>query len=380
VVSARVNLLTKTEEFTNAVWTKFNAAATSTTAVTDPLGGTTASKLVPSAGLSNGQIYNGTPVTVVSGVSYTTVTYVRAAELGFAFVTNDTRGSRTQAGVCVNLTTGEKTNAGADGTYTVTSFGNGWWQVLITTAATTTAGYLEVYPLAAAGTNSSYTGNGTSGIYIWGADLRPTNQGVGLPAYQRVNTSTDYDSTGFPVYIKPNGSNQFMQTNSINFTATDKMTVWQGVRKLDSTTRIINELSVNFNSNTGSFFVVSGTETGPLGAVDCYASASRGSATASSNQAAQIASTSLNTAVLAITHDIAGALSTIRQNTVAGTNGTAAKGTGNFGNYAQYFYARAGTSLFFNGNDYGSIARGAASTAAQITSTETYINSKTKAY
>ena len=129
-LSARYNLLTKTEDFTNAVWSKYNAAATSTTAVNDPLGGATANKLVPSAGLSSGQVYNGTPVTVVSGVSYATVIYVKAAELGFAFVANDTRSSRTQAGVCVNLTTGEKTNAGADGTYTVTSVGNGWWQVL----------------------------------------------------------------------------------------------------------------------------------------------------------------------------------------------------------------------------------------------------------
>ena len=61
------------------------------------------------------------------------------------------------------------------------------------------------------------------------------------------------------------------------------------------------------------------------------------------------------------------------------TNG-ADQGTGNYGNYPTYFYMRAGTSLPFNGNDYGSIARGAASTAAQITDGETYINSKTKAY
>jgi hypothetical protein len=60
-------------------------------------------------------------------------------------------------------------------------------------------------------------------------------------------------------------------------------------------------------------------------------------------------------------------------------NGSSA-GTGNFGNYPAYFYMRGGTSLPFGGHDYGSIARGAASTAAQITAGETYINSKTKAY
>jgi hypothetical protein len=41
---------------------------------------------------------------------------------------------------------------------------------------------------------------------------------------------------------------------------------------------------------------------------------------------------------------------------------------------------RAGTTFPFGGNDYGSIARGAASTAAQITAGETYINNLTKAF
>jgi hypothetical protein len=41
---------------------------------------------------------------------------------------------------------------------------------------------------------------------------------------------------------------------------------------------------------------------------------------------------------------------------------------------------RAGTQLPFNGHDYGSIARGAASTAVQITNGETWINQRTKAF
>jgi hypothetical protein len=56
------------------------------------------------------------------------------------------------------------------------------------------------------------------------------------------------------------------------------------------------------------------------------------------------------------------------------------QGTGNYGNFPAYFYAREGSSLHFNGHDYGSIARGAASTAAQIAAGEEWINSKTKAY
>ena len=77
-----------------------------------------------------------------------------------------------------------------------------------------------------------------------------------------------------------------------------------------------------------------------------------------------------DTAALTITHDIAGDLSTIRRNGVAGTNGTGDKGAGNFGNYPLYLLSRAGTSLFFNGPVSSYIARGAATDAAGITSGE----------
>jgi hypothetical protein len=209
------------------------------------------------------------------------------------------------------------------------------------------------------------------------ADLRETNVGVGLPAYQAVVTSTNYDSTGFPVYIKPNGSNQFMVTNSINFTSTDKMTVWQGVRKLNDNSSMITELSADCSTNNGSFAIYPST-----GGAN-YAAALRG--TVFAFYIPTITAAPL-TAVISSAYDIGAAtLATEikpRLNgvlTQTGGSGSDA-GTGNFGTYPAYFYARGGTSLYFNGNDYGSIARGAASTAAQIANGEAYINSKTKAY
>jgi hypothetical protein len=221
----------------------------------------------------------------------------------------------------------------------------------------------------------TYVGDCTSGqtLVVWGADLRFTNQGVNLPAYQRVNTSTDYNSTGFPVYIKPNGSNQFMQTNSINFTATDKMTVWQGVRKLsDASQRVVAELSASIAANNGTFLL-----TAPNSAAANYNFASKGT-----TQVDNIVTTYTSpiTNVLVGIGDISGSINSVKVNGGAATTDTSSQGTGNFGNYPAYFYARGGTSLFFNGNDYGSIARGAASTATQITNGETYINSLTKAY
>lgn len=190
IKTAVANLFVRSEEFDNAAWTKSNSTATTTTATTDPRGGTTAEKIVPNAGTTTGIIYNTTGVAITSGSIYTTSVYIKAAELGFAYVCGNVRGSSTTTAVCVNLSNGSTSNAGANGTYTVTNAGNGWWRVTVTATASTTAGYLEVSPLAAAGVYGSYTGNGTSGIYIWGAQLEQSSTvGEYVPTTTTLNSA-----------------------------------------------------------------------------------------------------------------------------------------------------------------------------------------------
>jgi hypothetical protein len=251
-------------------------------------------------------------------------------------------------------------------THTLTFTGDG--------SITLTGTAIGVYT---AGTYSVTTTAGTLTATVLGtvtqADLRETNVGVGLPAYQAVVTSTNYDSTGFPIYIKPNGSNQFMQTNSINFSSTDKMTVWQGVRKLsDAATGELLGLSSNPPIGTGTISVQAPNFSGG------YRLLSRGTSSATVDSTGAYVAPITNT--LTGLSDISGDLTTLRINGAQVAQSTADQGTGNYGNHLAYFYARAGTSNFFNGNDYGSIARGAASTAEQIANGEAYINSKTKAY
>jgi hypothetical protein len=60
-----------------------------------------------------------------------------------------------------------------------------------------------------------FTGTGAESIYIWGADLRVANESNALPPYQRVVTATDYDTTGFPAYLR--FDNDALVTNSIDF-------------------------------------------------------------------------------------------------------------------------------------------------------------------
>ena len=238
-----------------------------------------------------------------------------------------------------------------------------------------------------AGSHTFSTTAGTLTLTVTGsvtkADLRASNDAFGQPAYQRVTTATNYDTVDFKPYLRFDGTDDWLQTNSINFTATDKMTVFAGVRKLsDAAYGMITELSTSFATlaNYGSFYFGAGNQSGSPNA-PAYSTGSRGSIAAAAAQSADaVTYVAPITNVVTATHDISGDSTTIRADGATAASGTGDKGTGNFGNYPLYIGRRGGTTLPFNGLLYGLIVRGAATTTATIQATETYMNGKTGAY
>lgn len=230
-----------------------------------------------------------------------------------------------------------------------------------------------------AGSNTFTATAGTLTLTVSGsvtlADLRPTNSGALLPPYQRVTTATDYDTAGFPLYLKCNGTSSAMSTNSINFTATDKMTVVTGVRKLSDTGYgMIVELSNAWDMlNTGTF-AVSGSNTtrhrfGTAGTTAAYYDASTYVSPISNvlTLLSDIGQSGISTEIIPRINGI------VNQ---TNPNGTSC-GTGTFGNYPLYLFARAGTSLQLSGYFYGAVIRGATTDTAALTSTENYMAQKT---
>ena len=158
------------------------------------------------------------------------------------------------------------------------------------------------------------------------------------------------------------------------------MSVFAGVRKLsDVASQVIVELSTNSDSLVGSWNFVTLTSgkyyfqlDGNLGRFDLQPN--------TLNSAPQ-------TNTLSCMYDflqsgrLLEALPKINNIVPAVTaGGVADAGTGNFGNYPLYFGMRAGTSLPFSGQEYQMIIVGKTLSAAQITSTETFVNNRTKAY
>lgn len=141
-----------------------------------------------------------------------------------------------------------------------------------------------------------------------------------------------------------NGSSSWLRTDTFTPGA-DKCQIFGVWQKVGDTTGIVAELSANANAFGGSFFLAAGLDA----TINGWHSASRGTASLVANQAARFVVAGADTAVLAITHDIAGDLSTIQRNGVAGTDGTADKGVGNFNPYQMFFGRRGGASVPFNG-------------------------------
>jgi hypothetical protein len=229
-------------------------------------------------------------------------------------------------------------------------------------------------PFVAVGSSHAFFFGGANGLVADIADFQvvPANQ-ADLP-YQRVNTATDYDTKGFLPYLRADGVDDFMITNSINFTSTDKATIIAGLRKQNDTSSIVAELGTNINTNAGSFALISGEELGGR-----YSSVSRGNAPFSTSQQAVFSNTGFapDTTVISATHDIAGDKSTIRRNVEDGSIAIGDKGTGNFGNYPLYLFRRGGTTMPFNGNLYSLIITGKQLTAQQLLAYESWANHRT---
>ncbi len=169
----RTNLLLRSEEFDDGAWPKSGATITANVA-TAPNGTMTADKIVENTASSAHNI-NSPNVNVTSGASYTASIFAKESERRFIFLALSYSAFTSGNGVCFDLQTGTivATGTGSLNAGTITNFGNGWYRCTITLIATSTllANALPAVFIANVATSSipSYTGDGTSGVLLWGA-------------------------------------------------------------------------------------------------------------------------------------------------------------------------------------------------------------------
>ena len=329
--TGRRNLLEQTEAFSNAYWVKTNTTPTS--GILDPLSGATAFTFTATAANASVSKNMGTLSNIVISC------WVRR---------------RTGSGA-VALWNGSG--------YLAVTVTNDWTRVQVIQTGLTT-GYWDM--------RLSVSGDAVDVAFP------QLETGSTATAYQRVTTAYDVTEAGVPTchYCQYDGVDDSMSTAAIDFTATDKMSVFAGVRKLsDVTEQILYELSASAFANPNSFAMYAGDNGTARGAF--WTGLNHGNGTPVSAEYSAVAGAPVSTMLTALLAIQSTPRTVIRTNgTVIGTlTGTA--DAGSFGNYPLYMGRRNNASFPFNGRDYGIIVVGKATSAAEITSTEAYLAANT---
>jgi len=346
----RRNLLTYSEQFDNAAWTKiFSSVTANTEAAPD---GTTTADLMVEDSTTNGRYLQQSFTTTVQ--SYTFSCYFKQPTLNarryvLLYHNESVKGwvFDIQNGV---VGAGGTSGVTAPAAYTITSVGNGWYRCAITITGTAASNQFRAYIVTNDGTGlASYAGNGLGSMLVWGAQVET---GSSATAYQKVGLTSDVTEAGKRDCwgLLFDGSDDNLLTASVNFSATDEMTVMVGVRKLsDGSYPIIAELSTNWTSNNGSFSLSGNLNNG-------YAWSSRGTGWATVLTTDYLAPV---TTVLGLQSDVSGPSLVLRANGSEINTSSSSQGLGNYGTWPIYISSRAGSSNYFNGLIYTLIVRGA---------------------
>ena len=164
------------------------------------------------------------------------------------------------------------------------------------------------------------------------------------PILQRNATTGAY-------YLAFDGADDFLVTKSIDFTSTDKVSLFAGVRKLsDAATGIVAELSTRAGTTTnlGAFVLYAPFDPVQKG----YGFRSVGTVEATTFGALPLAP---NSSVLAAKSSISLDILSLRVNSTQYGVLAQDQGSGNYGNYPLYIGRRVGTPFLFNGHLYSLI-------------------------
>jgi hypothetical protein len=269
IETTKTNLLLRSEEFDNASWSKDNSTITSNADVA-PDGTTTADKLIANNSVDLTSISNGVARISASYSASATLTFsVFAKEAEFDRIQlyfSEGTGTTNRAQVEYSLVNGSVvTAASVAGTFTSPSststyFGNGWYRFTLTFTAGTGTTARARFGVRDSGTT---TGDGTSGILIWGAQVEA---GAFATSYIPTAASTVNRATDSAVMTNSNFLNWFNATEG-TFVVSASVLLTTGNRGIyaasdgTNTNRIYLNLTNANPANANHFIATGGAET-----------------------------------------------------------------------------------------------------------------------
>ena len=162
---SRSNLYSYSQDFSKAAWTKINTSVIPNSTISPD--GNLSGDFIQENTLNASHDIRHNVTTVVSGLQYTYTVFVKKSDVGQArnlsFYIAGPNGA-----ISFNTTNGTFFSIGSVDSYSSEDYGNGWWKVQITDTAVSTS--FNVIIILNNGT-TIYTGDGISGVYLWGAQL-----------------------------------------------------------------------------------------------------------------------------------------------------------------------------------------------------------------
>jgi len=252
------------QTFSNAYWAKGNAAVSGT--FTAPDGTSTAVYAVPDNTSAIHNLSLGTIYTSALTYPVTMSIYAKAGAYNYIFLFTNAGGSSSQNYAFFNLSTGTVGTTLITSSIwqspVITSVGNGWYRCSITLLSTSGTGRTYGFGISNADNTLTMTGDGTSGIYIWGAQQEPgyvassytpttttavtTTNNISVPSG---SITTSADSTFNTVKVGLGGgnvsTNTRVGTTALNATNTGTFNTGVGSGALSSNT------GGNFNTGIG---------------------------------------------------------------------------------------------------------------------------------
>ena len=161
----RTNLVTYSEQFDDASWTKGGGSITAN-AITSPDGNLTADRLVEDTSTGEHRVSRGIALGgSVDGSAYAISVFAKASgRTRIRMIDNN----QIASGLSVfDLAAGTVVS----GTGQITPVGNGWYRCTIFPLKNFSTTSILIINLVSSGTTFSYTGDGFSGVFLWGAQL-----------------------------------------------------------------------------------------------------------------------------------------------------------------------------------------------------------------
>ena len=342
VLRARYNLLTYSQDYSNAAW-QANAGTISANLPSAPDGTSTANLYTANAGL--GYHYTNRSSAPVQTGTYTIAYSVKKGTSSWIFLTLVDSSINY-----FNFDTG--TFGTTPDTCTATPTNNGWWRLTITKTITSQNVACGV-GVANGNGGANFTAVGTESVYVWGADQRT---GSSAGTYQRIAAATDYATAGFAPYLAFDGVDDFLGAAYVQ--SAYPLTITAGV---DNTIGVVGTGIASVAQSDSSYKQLRDDATSVTASQDRNASTIN--PTVILVTGSKFCLSQFETSL--VTHQVNGGTAT----TIANTNA--------FGTSANIFVGKTRPAgLFSSARDYGVVITNTVLTAAEKDSLKNYMGGK----